>query len=68
MQNLRAGINELISHLKERRDLNDQSIAAIAAKSNEGRPSLAPDLTTVIHQAHVNELEYIIEELEQLLT
>jgi hypothetical protein len=62
---LNTKIEELIAILRKRIEGREHSIAAMKAK-----PKLVidPDASEAIDRAHIDELEYAIEKLEQLLS
>jgi hypothetical protein len=62
---LKAKIEELIAALRKRIEGREQSIAAVKANPKQ---FLDPDASEALDRAHIDELEYTIEKLEQLLS
>jgi hypothetical protein len=62
---LKARIEELIAALRKRIEGREQSIAAVKANPKH---FIDPDASEALDRAHIDELEYTIEKLEQLLS
>jgi predicted translin family RNA/ssDNA-binding protein len=57
-------IRELVEELKERAEAREKEITAGRKASKQSDAIVAAE---TVHQAHINELEYVIDELQQLL-
>jgi hypothetical protein len=62
---LKAKIEGLIAALRKRIEGREQSIAAVKA---DPKLVIDPDASEALDRAHIDELEYTIEKLEQLLS
>ena len=57
-------IRNLVADLKARAEAQENNIIALRKKGEHADVALAAE---VVHQAHITELEYVIDELQQML-